>query len=199
MTNALAQTTNDLHFLWPSVADSAAAGDVLLDAGAADAAVRRLAETLVAGTRFVDMPLYRLTGINAGKGCIRQFVAMPLGKGYTIEEQVTGEANFGGMQIRVVPAKLGMLECEAVDVPVRTRRRLLERRRKSLLIRRLLGTQGVAQLAEAGVKRISFATSLYRAAMTGLIQAASEIKEKGTFGFVDQAIITADLNKYFPD
>jgi 2-methylisocitrate lyase-like PEP mutase family enzyme len=57
----------------------------------------------------------------------------------------------------------------------------------------------VAQLAEAGVKRISFATSLYRAAMTGLIQAASEIKQNGTFGFVDQAIITGDLNKFFAD
>ena len=56
----------------------------------------------------------------------------------------------------------------------------------------------VAQLAEAGVKRISFATSLYRAAMTGLIQAASEAKQSGTFSFVDQAVITADLNKYFP-
>jgi hypothetical protein len=43
-------------------------GDVVLDAGAADAAVKRLAETLVAGTRFADMPLYRLTGIEASKG-----------------------------------------------------------------------------------------------------------------------------------
>ena len=49
---------------------SAADGDVLLDAGAAGAAVQRLAETLVAGTRFVDMPLYRLTGLSAGKGQI---------------------------------------------------------------------------------------------------------------------------------
>jgi 2-methylisocitrate lyase-like PEP mutase family enzyme len=56
----------------------------------------------------------------------------------------------------------------------------------------------VAQLAEAGVKRISFATSLYRAAMTGFIQAASEAKQNGTFGFVDQAMVTADLNKFFP-
>jgi hypothetical protein len=45
-----------------------AGGDVPLDAGAVGAAVRRLAETLVAGTRFVDMPLYRLTDINARKG-----------------------------------------------------------------------------------------------------------------------------------
>ena len=51
-----------------TLADQAAGGDAPLDAGAADAAVQRLAETLVAGTRFVDMPLYRLTGINARKG-----------------------------------------------------------------------------------------------------------------------------------
>lgn len=50
------------------LAAPAASGDAPLDAAAADAAVQRLAETLVAGTRFADMPLYRLTGINAGKG-----------------------------------------------------------------------------------------------------------------------------------
>lgn len=65
----------------------------------------------------------------------------------------------------------------------------------------MVGARGrsfsVAQLVEAGVKRISFATSLYRAAMTGLIEAASEIKQSGTFGFVDQTIVTADLNKFF--
>ena len=41
----------------------------------------------------------------------------------------------------------------------------------------------VAELAAAGVKRISLATSLYRAAMTGLVDAASEVKDKGTFGY----------------
>jgi hypothetical protein len=53
-----------------TLAGPAASSDVLLDAEAADAAVQRLAETLVAGTRFVDMPLYRLTGITAGNGQI---------------------------------------------------------------------------------------------------------------------------------
>ncbi len=48
-------------------AGPAARADILLDAGAAGAAAQRLAETLVAGTRFVDMPLYRLTGIRVGK------------------------------------------------------------------------------------------------------------------------------------
>jgi 2-methylisocitrate lyase-like PEP mutase family enzyme len=43
------------------------------------------------------------------------------------------------------------------------------------------------ELAEAGVRRISLATSLYRAAMTGLLNAAKEAKEKGTFGFVESS------------
>lgn len=43
----------------------------------------------------------------------------------------------------------------------------------------------VADLEAAGVKRISLATSLYRAAMTGLIGAAREIKEHGTFEFLN--------------
>lgn len=47
---------------------SATGHDAPLDSGGAAAAVQRLAETLAGGTRFVDVPLYRLTGINAGKG-----------------------------------------------------------------------------------------------------------------------------------
>ena len=49
-------------------AGPAARADVPLDARGAEAAAQRLAETLVAGTRFVDMPLYRLTGISVRKG-----------------------------------------------------------------------------------------------------------------------------------
>lgn len=37
--------------------------------------------------------------------CDRQFVAMPLGEGYTVEEQLTGEAEHGGLQIAVYPMK----------------------------------------------------------------------------------------------
>jgi 2-methylisocitrate lyase-like PEP mutase family enzyme len=44
----------------------------------------------------------------------------------------------------------------------------------------------VAELEAAGVRRISLATSLYRAAMTGLISAAGEIKDHGTFNFLDR-------------
>lgn len=51
----------------------------------------------------------------------------------------------------------------------------------------------VAQLEQVGVRRISFATSLYRAAMTGLIDAAREVRERGTFGYLDHAITTPEL------
>jgi 2-methylisocitrate lyase-like PEP mutase family enzyme len=53
----------------------------------------------------------------------------------------------------------------------------------------------VEALAGAGVKRISLATSLYRAAMTGLIGAAREARDQGTFGYLDDAVPTPDLNK----
>ena len=51
----------------------------------------------------------------------------------------------------------------------------------------------VAELTAAGVKRISLATSLYRAAMTGLFEAAREVKEQGTFGYLDRLM---DVNKF---
>jgi 2-methylisocitrate lyase-like PEP mutase family enzyme len=54
----------------------------------------------------------------------------------------------------------------------------------------------VAELGAAGVRRISLATSLYRAAMTGLANAAREVKEQGTFGYIDQAMSTPDLNAF---
>lgn len=42
-----------------------------------------------------------LDGINNGNGTVKQFVAMPLGQGYTVEEQVTGKSEFGGIQLCV--------------------------------------------------------------------------------------------------
>ena len=56
----------------------------------------------------------------------------------------------------------------------------------------------VAQLAEVGVKRISFASSLYRAAMTGLVEAASEAKQSGTFAYLDKTMTTAELSEFLP-
>jgi 2-methylisocitrate lyase-like PEP mutase family enzyme len=54
----------------------------------------------------------------------------------------------------------------------------------------------VAELEAAGVRRISLAGSLYRAAMSGLIDAAREVKDRGTFGYLDRAISTPDLNAF---
>jgi hypothetical protein len=46
-----------------------------------------------------------LDGYCIKKGIIRQFVAMPLGSGYSAEEQITGDAEHGGLQIVVYPLK----------------------------------------------------------------------------------------------
>ncbi|HZO23829.1 MAG TPA: isocitrate lyase/phosphoenolpyruvate mutase family protein [Steroidobacteraceae bacterium] len=53
-----------------------------------------------------------------------------------------------------------------------------------------------AELAEAGVRRISLATSLYRAAMAGLMSAAREVRDRGTFGFVDSPVNTSELDAF---
>ncbi|HEU4885298.1 MAG TPA: hypothetical protein VFT45_23755 [Longimicrobium sp.] len=58
-----------------------------------------------------------LDGYCVEKGFIRQFVAMPLGAGYSAEEQVTGRAEHGGLQVSAFP-----LRGEAYE-------RLLEERR----------------------------------------------------------------------
>lgn len=42
-----------------------------------------------------------LDGINSGKGTVRQFVAMPLGLGATVEGQITGSEQWGGIQVAV--------------------------------------------------------------------------------------------------
>lgn len=52
---------------------------------------------------YVVLPMQPwLDGINSGDGFIRQFVAVPLGSGATVEGQVTGEEIHGGVQLRAV-------------------------------------------------------------------------------------------------
>jgi hypothetical protein len=48
-----------------------------------------------------------LDGIKTAEGVVRQFVAMPLGKGYTVEGQVTGTEKFGGIQLVVYEPRPG--------------------------------------------------------------------------------------------
>jgi 2-methylisocitrate lyase-like PEP mutase family enzyme len=64
----------------------------------------------------------------------------------------------------------------------------------------MIGIRGksfsVADLAAAGVKRISLASSLYRAAVTGLFEAAREIADHGTFTYLERSVTSPELNKY---
>lgn len=53
----------------------------------------------------------------------------------------------------------------------------------------------VRELAAAGVRRISLATSLYRAAMTGFLEAARQVKDSGQFGFLDRCVTTPELHQ----
>lgn len=56
-----------------------------------------------------------IDGFNISKGVIRQFVAVPLNSGFTIEEQITGSAEIGGLQIMVFPMKEA--EFRKIDTP----------------------------------------------------------------------------------
>lgn len=51
-----------------------------------------------------------LDGYCVAQGIVRQFVAMPLGQGYTVEEQLTGEAAHGGLQLIAYPMKADRYE-----------------------------------------------------------------------------------------
>lgn len=53
----------------------------------------------------------------------------------------------------------------------------------------------VKDLTEAGVKRISLATSLFRMAMTSVMSAATEVRDHGTFGYLDHAMPTPEWNR----
>ncbi|MER8220298.1 hypothetical protein ABTZ58_06815 [Streptomyces sp. NPDC094143] len=65
-----------------------------------------------------------LDGINSGTGTVRQFVAVPLGLGATVEGQVTGEEVWGGIQLRSFP-----LNDEELTTWRAAERRRLERTR----------------------------------------------------------------------
>jgi 2-methylisocitrate lyase-like PEP mutase family enzyme len=54
----------------------------------------------------------------------------------------------------------------------------------------------VAELAAAGVRRISAGGALARVAYTALVDAAREMLEKGTFAFTDRAISQSEISKF---
>ena len=56
----------------------------------------------------------------------------------------------------------------------------------------------VAELAAAGVRRISVGGALARAAWTGFLEAAKEIAERGTFTNLTRAVPSDVMNGSFP-
>jgi hypothetical protein len=83
---------------------------------------------------FVEVPGQPwLDGFCVAKGVVRQFVAMPLGAGYSAEEQVTGKAEHGGVQVLAHPLRAGIW-----------RERLAERER-----RRAMFADAVARMPAA--------------------------------------------------
>jgi 2-methylisocitrate lyase-like PEP mutase family enzyme len=54
----------------------------------------------------------------------------------------------------------------------------------------------VPELAAAGVRRVSLSTSLYRAAMAGVAAAVLEVKERGSFAYLDSAMRGNELASY---
>lgn len=63
-----------------------------------------------AGDYLVAPPQPWLDGYVVERGVIRQFVAAPLGWGFSAEEQLTGLAEHGGIQIEVIPMKAEVYE-----------------------------------------------------------------------------------------
>jgi 2-methylisocitrate lyase-like PEP mutase family enzyme len=51
----------------------------------------------------------------------------------------------------------------------------------------------VAELASAGVRRISVGPSLHRAALSGFVEAAREIAEHGTFGYINDTLTSPEV------
>jgi len=63
----------------------------------------------------------------------------------------------------------------------------------------MAGIQGksfpIDELTAVGVKRISVATSFYRAAMTGFLAAACMVRDTGQFHFLNESLTTPELNE----
>lgn len=73
---------------------------------------------------YVLIPYQRwLDGICSGEGLVKQFIAMPLGQGYTVEAQITDEEKFGGFQITIYDAMPGRFPDRDPEIDKRIRNR----------------------------------------------------------------------------
>jgi hypothetical protein len=125
-----------------------------------------------------------LDGINKGNGVVSQFVAMPLGQGYTIEEQITDEAVHGGFQLMAYDPHAELFPNESPN----------ERREKeNAYEERHTQSESPGFLASAPSKR-----PLFMAAPDTLAKGTTTVSEMGIAagGSIKQKIIT---DKYGAD
>ena len=88
---------------------------------------------------MVAPPQRWIDGYVVEKDIIRQFVAAPLGAGFTAEEQITGEAEHGGIQIEVYPMDPEVYEKKFPKYPKREVKTSGGIRRKTVRRRRAAG------------------------------------------------------------
>lgn len=62
-------------------------------------------QSLCEGDYLVSPQQPWIDGFVVSEGVVRQFVAVPLGAGLTVESQLSGKEDFGGIQIQVFPMK----------------------------------------------------------------------------------------------
>lgn len=60
-----------------------------------------------------------LDGFRITKDVIRQFVAVPLGKGLTVEHQLTGQESWGGIQLQAFPLNVNLQSTGQMEVMLR--------------------------------------------------------------------------------
>jgi hypothetical protein len=76
---------------------------------------------------LVCPPQLWLDGIYTQRGMVRQFLAMPLGLGYTVEGSISGSEKVGGLQITVFAPKPGIFPAEAPETKTALRPTLFGR------------------------------------------------------------------------
>ncbi|KAH8733131.1 hypothetical protein GQ44DRAFT_766193 [Phaeosphaeriaceae sp. PMI808] len=64
-------------------------------------------------------PQEHLDGIAIEKGVVRQFIAMPIGSGYSIEKQITGKEDVGGLQLEITLQNHHLDLFDSKGVPIR--------------------------------------------------------------------------------
>jgi hypothetical protein len=95
-----------------------------------------------------------LDGFCIAKDVIRQFVAMPLGSGYSVEEQLTGKAEHGGVQIVVYPMKKERYEAILRQRMEARQRSGMVLQRKSLRLSKAYGPAPAAAMSLAAGGRM---------------------------------------------